>query len=109
MGFAGKLARGLLQGMAGYYGEVADQQEYDRRAAILQQRDEALERLRQGGREEMLKSLQDGEPAARASASHSPRPGALRAGGREFWNGRTWVQLTAATQPEQQRLERNGQ
>ncbi len=45
MSFVGKLARGLLQGAAGYYGKVAEQQEYDRRADILMEREMALKNL----------------------------------------------------------------
>jgi hypothetical protein len=111
MSFAGKLARGLLQGASGYFGEVAEQQEYDRRAAILAQRDEALELLRQSGRSAELDSLQGGEPAVGKSAQGGigPRPGAISPDRRAFWNGRDWILLTPATRPEQQRLERNVQ
>jgi hypothetical protein len=110
MSFAGKLARGLLQGASGYFGELAEQQEYDRRASVLAQREEALERLRQSGRSAELDRLQGLEAEARPSPGNpSLRPGAISADRRAFWNGRTWIPLTAATRPEQQRLERNGQ
>jgi len=110
MSFAGKLARGLLQGASGYFGEVAEQQEHDRRSAILAKRDEALELLRQSGRSAELESLQGRSPGATASTDGlTPGPGAISADRRSFWDGRSWVPLTAATQPEQQRLDRNGQ
>ena len=110
MSFAGKLARGLLQGASGYFGEVAEQQEHDRRSAILQQRDEALELLRQSGRSAELESLQARSPGAGASTDGlSPRPGAISADRRSFWDGLAWVPLTAANRSEQQRLERHGQ
>lgn len=46
MSFGGKLARGLLQGASGYFGKVAENQEFDRRAAALEAREAAMERLR---------------------------------------------------------------
>ena len=105
MSFAGKLARGLLQGASGYFGEVAEQQEYDRRAQILAQRDEALELLRQSGRAAELESLQGGRAVPDVPAR---KPGTIRADGQAFWDGRAWVPLTAATRPQQERLERHG-
>lgn len=110
MSFAGKLARGLLQGASGYFGQVAEQQEFDRRSAILTQRDEALELLRQSGRNAELESLRGGATTAPAPSieSPSPEPGAIRSDGSAYWDGRTWVPLTDANRSEQQRLERNG-
>lgn len=46
MSFGGKLARGLLQGASGYFGKVAENEEFDRRAAAVAAREAALERLR---------------------------------------------------------------
>jgi hypothetical protein len=111
MSFAGKLTRGLLQGASGYFGQVAEQQEFDRRAAILAQREEALELLRQSGRSADTESLRSAAPEAGEPASEglSTRPGAISPDQGAFWNGRTWVPLTAANRPEQQRLERHGQ
>lgn len=45
MSFAGKVARGLLQGAAGYFGQRAEQQEFDRRADALALREQALARF----------------------------------------------------------------
>lgn len=105
MSFAGKLGRGLLQGLAGYYGELAEEQEWDRRSAILQQREEALEALRQSGRSAGIESL--GGPDAAASSS-PPRPGDISADGRSRWDGHAWVPLNAAQRFELERLARNG-
>lgn len=111
MSFAGKLARGLFQGASGYFGDVAEQQEYDRRASILAQREEALERLRRSVRRTDPESLQGFEAKAGAPSTgiSSPGPGDLSANGRAVWDGRAWVPITAASWPEQQGLERNGQ
>lgn len=46
MSFGGKLARGLLQGASNYYGKVAENQEYDRRAEAMMAREAALSRLK---------------------------------------------------------------
>jgi hypothetical protein len=108
MSFAGRLARGLLQGASGYFGDLAERQEYDRRSAILQQRDEALELLRQSGRRAELDELQAAEASPKGPPAAGRRPGEISADGRSFWDGR-WVAITPATWGRQQRLERHGQ
>jgi hypothetical protein len=45
MSTLGKVARGLLSGAAGYYGKVAEQDEYDRRTQALADREMALKHL----------------------------------------------------------------
>lgn len=52
MSFAGKVGRGLLAGAAGYYGKLAENQEFDRRAEALQMREQAYARLNQTIRNE---------------------------------------------------------
>jgi len=48
MSFAGKLARGLLAGAAGYYGKVSDAQIEERKQAALLDREKALAQFRSG-------------------------------------------------------------
>jgi len=104
MSFMGRLGRGLLQGAAGYFGELAERQEYDRRAAVAMQREEALERLRQDGRNDEIEALRG---LGNEAPSSPPRPGDISADGRFRWNGSAWIRRTAADRPDQERLIRN--
>lgn len=54
MSFAGKLARGVLQGMSGYYGEIARQQAEERKIQLLADKERALAQFNAERRKEEI-------------------------------------------------------
>jgi hypothetical protein len=93
MSFAGKFARGMLSGVAGYYDKVAERQEYDRRVDALQQREMALALVRRQVAEKGAGA--DSGPPVRQAPAGAGYDGAPIAedgeGNRVLWNGRSWV------------------
>lgn len=91
MSFGGKLARGLLQGASNYYGKVAENQEYDRRAEALMAREAALSRLKT--QEAMALSTHQGKITQENTRAELDIRGQLAAQDDERTAARTLIEL----------------